>query len=147
MNVKRQTIQKLKGNHFRLTGQRRAVLNAIANTNEYFTPAAVHEKLREQRADISLVTVYRCLNILYDLGIICDMRTTGKGRSYGKCLTGRYALIVCNNCGRTMVYNGSGLNKLAQQIDTEIGFSVENKHITLNGLCPECRANEDKTGD
>jgi len=139
MNAKRQTIQKLKGNHLRLTGQRRAVLDAIADTNEYFTPAAVHEKLRKLRADISLVTVYRCLNILHNLGIICDMRTSGRSRSYGKCLTGRYALIVCNKCGRTMVYNGSGLNKLAQQIDAEIGFTVENKHVTLHGLCPECR--------
>ena len=144
MDAKSQTIQKLKGNHFRLTEQRRAVLDVIANTNEYFTPAAVHEKLQEQRADISLVTVYRCLHILHNLGIICDMRTSGKGRSYGKCLTGRYALIVCNDCGRMVVYNGSGLKKLAQQIDAEIGFTVENKYITLSGYCSECRGNRDK---
>lgn len=141
MNHNQKTIRKLKNNHLRLTAQRKAVLDIINNSTEYFTPAAMYNRLRENNAGVSLVTVYRSLNMLYELGLVCETRSVNNIRSYGRCLRGSHGHIVCQECGKIIAYNGCWLNKLLRQIQNESGFIVDDDNILINGLCRECRDN------
>ena len=59
----------LRGQGYRLTAQRRAVLKAIAQSHDHLTPAELHELAREQHPGIGLVTVYRTLEILHEAGL------------------------------------------------------------------------------
>jgi Fur family transcriptional regulator, ferric uptake regulator len=139
MNGNSKSVRKLKSNRLRLTQQRKAVFNVINNSQEYFTPAAMFRQLEAKNADVSLVTVYRSLNMLHELGLVCEIRSDHNARSYGKCLNGRHGHIICNECGKTVAYNGCWLNKMTQQIGSETGFSVAGEHLILRGLCQDCQ--------
>ena len=75
-------ISILRHRGYRLTPQRRAVLRVIASSHDHLTPAAIYERARQKYPDIGLVTVYRALEVLGKLGLICEMHTGGDCRSY-----------------------------------------------------------------
>jgi Fe2+ or Zn2+ uptake regulation protein len=139
MNCNTKAIRKFKNNNLRPTEQRKAVYEIINNSREYFTPAAMFHRLKEKNADVSLVTVYRSLNVLHELGLVCEIRSDHNARSYGKCFNGRHGHIICNECGKMVIYNGCWLNKMTQQIGDETGFSMTDEHLILRGLCQDCQ--------
>ena len=62
----------LRQHGYKLTPQRRHVLSVITRSHEHLTPAAIYEKARREGPGIGLVTVYRTLEILASLGLICE---------------------------------------------------------------------------
>jgi Fur family ferric uptake transcriptional regulator len=85
---------------YKLTPQRRAVLNAIAINQDHLTPGEIYEKVRKEHPSIGLVTVYRTLDILSELGLICEVHSGGNCRSY---LMRRpqehHHHLICADCG------------------------------------------------
>ncbi|MFH1486364.1 MAG: Fur family transcriptional regulator, partial [Chloroflexota bacterium] len=67
---------------YRLTPQRLAVLRAIAANRQHLTPEAVYRKVRQDKPNIGLVTVYRTLGTLADLGLICEVHVGDSCRSF-----------------------------------------------------------------
>ena len=74
------TVLRQRG--YKLTPQRRAVLSVIALSHEHLTPAAIYERVRQEHSDIGLVTIYRTLDILTRLRLICEVHAGGNCRSY-----------------------------------------------------------------
>ncbi|MCJ7763988.1 MAG: transcriptional repressor, partial [Dehalococcoidales bacterium] len=62
---------------YKLTRQRRSVIKAVVSSEERLTPAALYNKLRQDYPDIGLVTVYRTLGRLDNLGLLCKLHTGG----------------------------------------------------------------------
>ena len=60
-----ETILRRKG--YKLTPQRRAILNVIAANHDHLTPADIHDRVRHDCPGIGLVTVYRTLDVLESL--------------------------------------------------------------------------------
>ncbi len=57
----------------RMTRQRRAVLEVIAASHDHPTAAQIFERTREAHGNISLATVYNCLETLAEARIINDL--------------------------------------------------------------------------
>ena len=72
----------LKAQGYRLTPQRHAVLSAVAASHDHLTPAAIYEKVKRQHKNIGLVTVYRTIELLAELGLICEVHSGGNCHSY-----------------------------------------------------------------
>ena len=66
----RRIITALRRHGYKLTPQRRAVIGSIASSPDHLTPAAIYEKVHQERPDIGLATIYRTLEILAKLGLI-----------------------------------------------------------------------------
>ncbi len=60
----------IKNSRVRLTRQRRAVLEVIVEACDHPTAALIHERTREAHGNISLATVYNCLETMVAAGII-----------------------------------------------------------------------------
>ncbi len=60
----------VKGAGVRLTRQRRAVLDVIVAACDHPTAALIHERARQTYGNISLATVYNCLDTMVAAGII-----------------------------------------------------------------------------
>ena len=90
----------LKQRGYKLTPQRCAVLGVIALSREHLTPAAIYEKVHQEYPGIGLVTIYRTLEILTELGFVCEVHAGGNCRSY---LVRRPAEhhhhLICSDCG------------------------------------------------
>jgi Fur family ferric uptake transcriptional regulator len=130
----------LKQHGYKLTAQRRAVLNAIAASHDHLTPAAIHDRVRQEHPGVGLVTVYRTLDILTDLGLICEVHSGGNCRSY---LMRRpqehHHHLICSECGTVADFTDCDLSELAHRLSRETGFEIEEHLLEFSGRCQNCR--------
>ena len=130
----------LRQGGYKITPQRRAVLAAIAVTHDQLTPAHIHEKIRQKHPGIGLVTVYRTLEILDKLGLICEVHSAGGCRSYlMRNPSKHHHHIVCSHCGVVTDFTGCDLSDLAERLSRETGFEIEEHILEFSGRCRSCR--------
>ena len=122
----------------RLTRPRRAVIESLAAADG---PACVRQ-LHAAARTVDLVTVYRALHWLVDLGLARDV-PAGPGGVRGE----RYELVDgahthhlhCDACGKMFTVPVCGLPAdVFGRLQREYGFSVQEHRITFVGRCELC---------
>ncbi len=127
---------------YRLTPQRHAVLKAIASSGEHLTPEAILEKARAVQPQIGRVTIYRTLDILGQLGLVCRVHAPDGCRGYMMTRpTGHHHHLVCVGCGRTVDFADCSLSELERRLVKETGFVTTGHLLEVYGMCPDCQAN------
>ena len=131
----------LRREGYKLTPQRRAVLKAISQSRDHLTPADIYDKVRREHKGIGLVTVYRTLDILDRLGLICEVHSGGNCRSY---LLRRprehHHHLICSYCGTVADFTDCDLSELERRLSRETGFEIEGHLLEFSGLCRNCRS-------
>ncbi len=129
----------LRSHGYRLTPQRHAVLKAIASSNGHLTPDAILERARSLRSDISRVSVYRTLDLLGQLNLVCRVHAPDGCRSYMMTRpTGHHHHLVCTGCGRTVDFVDCTLTELEGRLSSETGFRTTGHILEVYGVCPTC---------
>ena len=141
----RLTANKISGilrqNGYRLTPQRHAVLKAIAGSRDHLTPAEIYERVRQEHPRVGLATVYRVINLLTELKLICRVSRHGDSQSYlMRRHMGHHHHLICSQCGRTVDFNNCDLIQLEQQLSKDTGFKIEGHFLEIYGKCPDCCA-------
>ena len=130
----------LRQRGYKFTSQRRAVLNAIAQSREHLTPAAIYEKVCREHPSIGLVTIYRTIEMLEELGLICELHVGGSCRSYlMRRPSEHHHHIVCSGCGAVIDFADCDLNELEQKLSYETGFEIESHLLEFLGRCKNCK--------
>ncbi len=139
-SVEKKMASALKQRGYKLTPQRCAVLGVIALSREHLTPAAIYEKVHQEYPGIGLVTIYRTLEILTELRLICEVHAGGNCRSY---LVRRPAEhhhhLICSDCAAVVDFTDCDLGKLKQRLSQETGFEIEGHLLEFLGRCQNCR--------
>lgn len=131
---------RLRQQGYRLTPQRRAVLKVIAESPGHLTPAAIHDRVRREYPAIGLVTVYRTLAILAELGLICEVHAGGSCRSYlMRKPVGHHHHLICSECGAVVDFADCELEQLEERLSRATGFKVGGHLLEFLGLCPACQ--------
>ena len=130
----------LREHGYKLTPQRRAVLEVIAGSHDHLTPGAIYERVRKNRPTIGLVTIYRMLEVLAGLKLICRVHAEDGCRSYlMRRPSGHHHHIMCTSCGRVDVFTKCDLGELQQRLSKESGFRIQDHLLQFNGVCRECQ--------
>ena len=129
----------LSQNGYKLTSQRRAVLKVIAGSQEHLTPAAVYEKVRQEHPGIGQVTVYRTLEILAALGLICRVHVGGRSRSYKAAPSEHHHHLICSDCSAVVDFTDCDLDDLEKKISQQTGFNIESHLLEFLGRCQNCQ--------
>jgi Fur family ferric uptake transcriptional regulator len=130
----------LRQQGYKLTPQRRQVINAIALSHEHLTPAALYEMVHQHCPGIGRVTIYRTLDILTRLGLICEVHTEGSCRSYLlRAHSEHHHHLLCSDCGAVVDFTDCDLNKLEHKLSQKTGFAIEGHLLEFSGHCPDCR--------
>ena len=112
----------------------------LAQTEEFRSAQEIHEELRRRGEAIGLTTVYRTLQTLADAGEI-DVLRTGSGESaYRRCSAHHHHHLVCRNCARTVEVEGPAVERWAERIAAEHGFSEVSHTVEIFGTCADCAA-------
>ncbi len=129
----------LRQHGYKITPQRRAVLNTIALSHDHLTTAAIYEKVHQENPRVGLVTVYRTLDLLTELGLICAVHAEGNCRSYlmRRSLEHHHHLI-CSDCGTVADFADCDLHKLEQKLSRKTGFEINGHLLEFSGLCQNC---------
>jgi Fe2+ or Zn2+ uptake regulation protein len=132
-------LAALHRNGYRLTGARSAVVETVAGTGHALTPHDVYEAARERYPALGLVTVYRTLEKLEQLGLIQRVHGQSGCQAFISAGSGHQHLLLCQNCGRVVFFEGDDLSPLMTYIAGKTGYQIQEHWLQLIGLCVECQ--------
>ncbi|SNX55328.1 Fur family transcriptional regulator [Thermoanaerobacterium sp. RBIITD] len=135
--------ESLKRKGFKLTTQRRAILDVIIeNREKHLSSEEIYDLVKEKYPEIGLATVYRTLQLFDDLGVIYKLNFDD-GRS-------RYELyhnedhqhhhLICLKCGSVIEMEGDLLENLEEAIESTKNFEIVDHNVKFFGYCSKCKA-------
>ena len=122
----------------KLTRQREAVLQVIRSRDDHPTANEIFLSAREHLPTISYATVYNSLRFLKDAGLVHEIKF-GDGASRYDRETGRHDHAICNDCGKLVDFDLPQAAGLIQAAARKSKFQAASVHLTLRGICPDCR--------
>ncbi len=130
----------LRQGGYKLTPQRRTVIKSIIHTHEHLTPAEIYERVCREDPQIGLVTVYRTLEILAELNLICEMHAGGNCRSYlMRRPVEHHHHLICSDCGTVIEFTDCDLGELERRLAEENSFKISDHILEFVGQCRKCR--------
>ena len=129
------TILKQKG--FKLTPQRRLIVEYIHDNESHLTAEEIIEFVGERAPGIDKSTVYRTLDLLENTGCVIKSEVDGHF-IYHHTEEGHHHHLVCRSCGRSMDCSENIFAEMKKNLMTKYGFKADLKHMMINGLCPDC---------
>lgn len=122
----------------RQTRQRTAIADILAEVDDFRSAQQLHDALRHSGVSVGLTTVYRCLQSLTAAGEI-DFLVNDEGETvYRKCSGEHHHHLVCRACGATVEIAGPTVERWADSVAAEHGYSQVSHTMELFGLCPRC---------
>ncbi len=122
----------------RATRQRNAVSSALAELDEFHSAQEIHDILRRRGESVGLTTVYRTLSALADAGEIDVLRTASGEAVYRRCGESHHHHLVCRSCGATVEVEGPAVERWAQQVAAQHGFTDVSHTVEVFGTCAAC---------
>lgn len=121
------------------TARRDSVRKVLATSDGFRSAQDIFADLRAEGSKIGLTTVYRALQALSDAGEIDVLRTDDGESVYRACQTGEHHHhLVCRSCGRTVEVAGPAVERWAEAIGAEHGFTAVTHTVEIFGTCADC---------
>jgi len=88
------------------------------------------------------VTIYRTLELLTKLNLVCRVHAPDGCRSYMmRRPTEHHHHLVCSGCGLAVDFTDCDLSNLEKKLAEQSGFIIEGHLLELYGRCQDCRKN------
>lgn len=135
--------EKLKDKGYKLTPQRRAVLDTIAeNQGKHLNTKEIYNFVKEKCPEIGLATVYRTLQLLDDMSMISRLNLDDG------CI--RYELntdkddhkhhhLICEICNDIIEVELDLLEFLEEEIEKKYNFIIRDHEVKFFGICSKCQ--------
>jgi Fur family transcriptional regulator, peroxide stress response regulator len=136
--------QALRTAGYRITAQRKAILDYLVSTLEHPGAYKILEEVKKAQPILSLATVYNTLQVLTQYGLI-KMLTFRDDNRYEANLSFHINLI-CTSCGRIQDLEAE-THMSPEDVREKIGFEVVTYRMEYHGLCSECKAKPDQKGE
>jgi Fur family ferric uptake transcriptional regulator len=132
--------EKLNQEGLRLTHPRRVIISLLEQANIPLSPQTIHQCSLDAKEEISLVSVYRTLDLLAELGLVRRVHGHNDCQGYVLASPGHYHHLVCQHCGAAVEFSGvEDLSTLLASIELETGFKINEHLLQFSGVCPECQ--------
>ncbi len=125
---------------YRVSGPRRLVMELLAESAQPMTPLEIYQVLSQSGRALGMVSVYRALELLAELGLVCVVYNPNGSSGYVAGSAGHHHHILCKRCHRTITFAGSeDLSDLIRRVEAETNFRVSDHLLQLYGICPKCQ--------
>ena len=123
--------------------QRDTILEIVQNSCEHPTAQMIYREAKEDIPNISLGTVYRNLNALYENNYIKRIAIPNDKDRFDKTLE-EHSHIYCIICKKVFDIPNDLLNNIDEIISHRTGYEIVSKDLVFYGLCHECRKGREK---
>jgi Fur family ferric uptake transcriptional regulator len=131
--------RSLREKGYRLTPQRRMILEAIEHSDEHISAEEIYALVTAKYPDVNISTVYRTLELLKKLNMVYEINL-GEGRiRYHAEESGHHHHLVCQSCGAVVDIDESALSPLKNALLRDYHFQAELRHVGVFGVCEKCR--------
>lgn len=135
--------QQLKVEGYKLTPQRRAVLDAIiANEGKHLSTEEIYDVVKADCPEIGLATVYRTLQLLEKMDVVCKMNFDDGCNRYELVHNDedhQHHHLVCVNCGSVQEVEDDLLDTIEEKIEGNYNFKITNHNVKFFGYCSKCQ--------
>ncbi len=134
-------LDYLAHKNLRLTGPRRAIIEAVFSTGKHFTADELLKWARRRDKSVSRATVYRTLPLLTASGLVREMDFGKDHKFYDP----NYAEhphhnhIICQDCGKIVEFKSQKIEHLENEISLRLGFAVRAHRLQITATCEEFR--------
>ena len=137
----RRWLEQLQKAGYRLTAPRQAVVEIIANSPYLLDPQDIYSQAQQVYARLGLVTVYRTLEKLEELGLVQRVHHPDGCQAFVAATRGHQHLLICERCSRVQYFSGDGerMDHLMDSVAEESGYQIKDHWLQLFGLCSECQ--------
>lgn len=143
--------QKLREKGLKVTQQRLLVLSVLElNGGRHMTAEDVYELVSEDYPEIGLATVYRTLQLLWEMQLVDRINLDDGCVRYeiGHLLSGEskhnHHHLICRACNKVIPFDADLLDDLERHIEESAGFHVLDHELKFYGLCRECMKKQHK---
>jgi Fur family ferric uptake transcriptional regulator len=130
---------ELSQHGYKLTRQRRAVVEIVANGQTRLSAADVYAQAQHRCPDLGLTTVYRTLEILAELGVIRRVHLDDGCEGFASASAEHGHHLICSRCQTTIEFEDCDLTSMVKRVSARTGFKIEKHWLELVGLCPKCQ--------
>lgn len=129
----------LRASGYRVTPQRQLVLEAVTRL-EHATPEEIYAAVKQTAVGVNLSTVYRTLELLEQIGLVTHTHLGHGAHRYHLASDAQHVHLVCRGCGAIIQLEPAVVGSLVRTLDNDYGFETDVGHLTVFGLCSDCRA-------
>jgi Fur family ferric uptake transcriptional regulator len=130
---------QLRARGLRWTPQRRLLLKVLAESRGHVTAAELVERCRDEDPQTTPSTVYRTLDMLEELGVVRHGHGADGREEFHVLPKEEHGHLYCRNCGRTWEVDAREAAALLDAFEAQREFAVDLSHLTVVGLCRDCR--------
>jgi Fur family transcriptional regulator, ferric uptake regulator len=135
-------MKELVARGFRITSQRRLLVNIIQDSPRHLDAAKLLEIARKQDARIDRATVYRTIGLLKKQGLIDEldlMHIEGEKHYYEAKTSRDHCHMACFRCGAIIEYASPAFEKLKDEMAKQGDFLIRVVRLEVGGFCKRCR--------
>jgi Fur family ferric uptake transcriptional regulator len=134
-------IKMLQDSGYRHTDARSTIVEVILETTRALEPLEIFEIGRKKQAKLGLVTVYRTLERLEELGLVQRVHQPGGCNMYLRAAQGHQHLLICTTCGKAEFFQGDDMTNFISNVAAHSGFTINEHWLQLFGHCTSCQKN------
>jgi Fe2+ or Zn2+ uptake regulation protein len=131
---------RLQARGYRVTAPMRALIQILTHSERILGPLELFDLGRKAYPRMGLVTVYRTLEKLEEVGLVQRIHQTDNCHGYLRSAHGHEHILLCENCGRVEYFSGDDLGGLFAQVERKNRFKIKEHWLQLQGLCVNCQA-------
>lgn len=135
-----EVMNKLKDKGYRITPQRRVIVEKIVQTAGLLTVAEIWKLVRTEYNDIGLDTIYRNINVLAEMGILTPITGIGNDSTrYELADANHHHHVVCIKCGQAVCIDYCPINQEFSEMLRQKGYELIRHNVELLGVCAKCK--------
>lgn len=124
------------------TKQKQIIYTVISEQKQDFTIKELFAEVGKKDKTIGLTTVYRAIHNMTASGIVSKI--TGpdgivRYRYQTTCHDTGHCFLKCEKCGKVEHTDCKTFSKLAKHLEEKHHFAIDQKNLTIYGLCTRCR--------
>ncbi len=132
-------LDKLHSSGYRLTRPLKVIVEILASATRALSPVDIFDLGRREYPKMGLVTVYRALEKMDELGLVQRVHQANGCHAYLRAANGHEHILLCTRCGQTVYFAGDDLSDLMNRVAIQSGFIIHEHWLQLHGLCANCQ--------
>lgn len=152
MNTTNELNKKFYDLGYKFTRPRKLIMDVLLSTKDHLSVEDIFFEIHEKCPNIGITTIYRTLDLLLELDIVCKF-DFGDGRTRYE-LVGRYSdkphhhHLICIKCKTIIDYSDfveEELHLVKQselRLSKKYNFNIKDHIIHFLGICAECNKQE-----
>ncbi|GAB6072057.1 Fur family transcriptional regulator [Venenivibrio stagnispumantis] len=138
----KQIEESLSSKGFKITKQRKQILDFILKTKGHFEIEDIVYKMKKKNKNVSRATIYRTIGLLKELGFVEEVIKYDNKTIYEIAGKGHHDHLICIKCGKIIEFEDKNIEKLQNKICKKYNFKPIYHRLEIFGICEECQKGE-----